>query len=49
MDRAMTAGAAPAPNKLLPILAHFPQLSVIPAYVMGVALCRMDNHDNTMS
>jgi 2-polyprenyl-6-methoxyphenol hydroxylase-like FAD-dependent oxidoreductase len=38
MARAMTAGATPAPNKLLPILAHFPQLSVIPAYVMGVGV-----------
>jgi 2-polyprenyl-6-methoxyphenol hydroxylase-like FAD-dependent oxidoreductase len=38
MDRAMTAGTTPAPDKLLPILAHFPQLSVIPAYVMGVGV-----------
>jgi len=38
MDRAMTAGATPAPDKLLPILARFPQLSVIPAYVMGVGV-----------
>lgn len=33
MDRRM-----PKPTKLLPILARFPQLSVIPAYVMGVGV-----------
>jgi 2-polyprenyl-6-methoxyphenol hydroxylase-like FAD-dependent oxidoreductase len=37
MERAM-GGRLPAPNKLLPILAHFPQLSVIPAYLMGVGV-----------
>jgi 2-polyprenyl-6-methoxyphenol hydroxylase-like FAD-dependent oxidoreductase len=38
MDRAMDASTTPAPDKLLPIMAHFPQLSVIPAYVMGVGV-----------
>ena len=38
MDRAMTTGRTPAPNKLLRVLARFPQLSVIPAYVMGVGI-----------
>jgi 2-polyprenyl-6-methoxyphenol hydroxylase-like FAD-dependent oxidoreductase len=38
MDRAMTAGTTPAPDKLLRILARFPQLSVIPAYLMGVGV-----------
>ena len=38
MDRAMTTGRTPAPNKLLRVLARFPQLSVIPAYLMGVGI-----------
>jgi 2-polyprenyl-6-methoxyphenol hydroxylase-like FAD-dependent oxidoreductase len=38
MNRAMTTGRTPAPNKLLRVLARFPQLSVIPAYVMGVGI-----------
>jgi 2-polyprenyl-6-methoxyphenol hydroxylase-like FAD-dependent oxidoreductase len=37
MERAM-GGRLPAPTKLLPILAHVPQLSVIPAYLMGVGV-----------
>ncbi len=32
------AGRVPAPNKLLPVLAHFPQLSAVPAYLMGVGV-----------
>jgi 2-polyprenyl-6-methoxyphenol hydroxylase-like FAD-dependent oxidoreductase len=38
MDRAMRAGRVPAPNKLLHVLARFPQLSAIPAYLMGVGV-----------
>jgi 2-polyprenyl-6-methoxyphenol hydroxylase-like FAD-dependent oxidoreductase len=38
MDRAMTTGRTPAPTKLLRVLARFPQLSVIPAYLMGVGI-----------
>ena len=38
MNRAMTTGRTPAPNKPLRVLARFPQLSVIPAYVMGVGI-----------
>jgi 2-polyprenyl-6-methoxyphenol hydroxylase-like FAD-dependent oxidoreductase len=37
MGRAME-GRMPPPSKLLPLLARFPQLSVIPAYVMGVGV-----------
>jgi 2-polyprenyl-6-methoxyphenol hydroxylase-like FAD-dependent oxidoreductase len=37
MERAMD-GWVPAPNKLLPVLARFPQLSAIPAYLMGVGV-----------
>ncbi len=37
MDRAMT-GTMPTPRNLLPILARFPQLSVVPAYLMGVGV-----------
>jgi 2-polyprenyl-6-methoxyphenol hydroxylase-like FAD-dependent oxidoreductase len=38
MDRAMAGTMPRAPRKLLPILARFPQLSVIPAYLMGVGV-----------
>jgi 2-polyprenyl-6-methoxyphenol hydroxylase-like FAD-dependent oxidoreductase len=37
MDRA-TAGRMPAPGRLLRVLARFPQLSVVPAYLMGVGV-----------
>jgi len=37
MERAM-AGRMPKPTKLLPLLARFPQLSVVPAYLMGVGV-----------
>ncbi len=39
MGRAMT-GKTPAPKKLLGVLARFPQLSAVPAYVMGVGVRR---------
>ena len=38
MLRAMDAGTTPAPNLLLRILACVPQLSAIPAYLMGVGV-----------
>jgi 2-polyprenyl-6-methoxyphenol hydroxylase-like FAD-dependent oxidoreductase len=38
MDRATATSRTPAPTKLLRVLARFPQLSVIPAYVMGVGV-----------
>ncbi len=38
MLRAMDAGTTPAPNLLLRILARVPQLSAIPAYLMGVGV-----------
>jgi 2-polyprenyl-6-methoxyphenol hydroxylase-like FAD-dependent oxidoreductase len=38
MGRAIDSGKTPAPNKLLRVLARFPQLSVIPAYLMGVGV-----------
>jgi 2-polyprenyl-6-methoxyphenol hydroxylase-like FAD-dependent oxidoreductase len=38
MDRAMAAGRIPAPSTLLRVLARFPQLAVIPAYLMGVGI-----------
>jgi 2-polyprenyl-6-methoxyphenol hydroxylase-like FAD-dependent oxidoreductase len=38
MDRAMAAGRMPAPSRLLQVLARFPQLAVIPAYLMGVGI-----------
>jgi 2-polyprenyl-6-methoxyphenol hydroxylase-like FAD-dependent oxidoreductase len=38
MDRAMTSGRMPAPSQLLRLLARLPQLSAIPAYVMGVGI-----------
>jgi 2-polyprenyl-6-methoxyphenol hydroxylase-like FAD-dependent oxidoreductase len=38
MERAIDSGKTPAPNKLLRVLARFPQLSVIPAYLMGVGV-----------
>jgi 2-polyprenyl-6-methoxyphenol hydroxylase-like FAD-dependent oxidoreductase len=38
MLRAMDSGKTPSPNKLLGILARFPQLSAIPAYLMGVGV-----------
>ena len=37
MGRAM-AGRMRAPRKLLPVLADFPQLSAVPAYLMGVGV-----------
>jgi len=36
--RAMAGGGTPAPTKLLPILARFPWLSAIPAYLIGVGV-----------
>ena len=38
MRRAIDSGKTPSPNKLLRVVARFPQLSVIPAYVMGVGV-----------
>jgi len=38
MLRAMDSGKTPAPGKWLYILARFPQLSAIPAYLMGVGV-----------
>ncbi len=38
MDRAMASGRTPAPGKLLRVLARFPQLSAVPAYLMGVGV-----------
>jgi 2-polyprenyl-6-methoxyphenol hydroxylase-like FAD-dependent oxidoreductase len=38
MMRAMDRRRTPAPNKLLRVLARFPQLSVVPAYLMGVGV-----------
>ncbi len=38
MLRAMDSGKTPSPNKSLYVLAHFPQLSAIPAYLMGVGV-----------
>jgi 2-polyprenyl-6-methoxyphenol hydroxylase-like FAD-dependent oxidoreductase len=38
MLRAMDSGKTPTPNKSLRILARFPQLSAIPAYLMGVGV-----------
>jgi len=38
MDRAMATGRMPAPSTLLRVLARFPQLAVIPAYLMGVGI-----------
>jgi hypothetical protein len=38
MLRAMDSGKTPAPNKSLYVLARFPQLSAIPAYLMGVGV-----------
>ena len=38
MSRAIDSGKTPAPNKLLRVLARFPQLSAIPAYLMGVGV-----------
>jgi 2-polyprenyl-6-methoxyphenol hydroxylase-like FAD-dependent oxidoreductase len=37
MERAMER-RMPTPTKLLPVLAHFPQLSAVPAYLMGVGV-----------
>jgi len=37
MERAM-AGRMPAPRKLLSVIARFPWLSVVPAYLMGVGV-----------
>jgi hypothetical protein len=34
----MDSGKTPSPNKSLYILARFPQLSAIPAYLMGVGV-----------
>jgi 2-polyprenyl-6-methoxyphenol hydroxylase-like FAD-dependent oxidoreductase len=38
MGRAIDSGKMPAPNKPLRVLARFPQLSAIPAYLMGVGV-----------
>ena len=38
MRRAIDSGKTPSPNKLLRVVARFPQLSVIPAYLMGVGV-----------
>jgi hypothetical protein len=38
MSRAIDSGKTPAPDKLLRVLAHLPQLSAIPAYLMGVGV-----------
>jgi 2-polyprenyl-6-methoxyphenol hydroxylase-like FAD-dependent oxidoreductase len=38
MLRAMASGKTPSPGKALSILARFPQLSAIPAYLMGVGV-----------
>lgn len=38
MLRAIDSGKTPAPNKLMRVLARFPQLSAIPAYLMGVGV-----------
>jgi len=38
MSRAIDSGKTPAPNKLLRVLAYLPQLSAIPAYLMGVGV-----------
>jgi hypothetical protein len=38
MLRAMNAGTTPMPNSLLRILLRFPQLSAVPAYLMGVGV-----------
>jgi 2-polyprenyl-6-methoxyphenol hydroxylase-like FAD-dependent oxidoreductase len=38
MGRAIDSGKTPAPNKLLRVMARFPQLSAIPAYLMGVGV-----------
>ncbi len=36
--RAMAGGKMPAPAKLMPVLARFPWLSAIPAYLIGVGV-----------
>jgi hypothetical protein len=38
MSRAIDSGKTPAPGKSLRVLARFPQLSAIPAYLMGVGV-----------
>ena len=38
MARAIDSGKTPAPNKPMRVLARFPQLSAIPAYLMGVGV-----------
>jgi 2-polyprenyl-6-methoxyphenol hydroxylase-like FAD-dependent oxidoreductase len=38
MLRAIDSGKTPAPGKSLRVLARFPQLSAIPAYLMGVGV-----------
>jgi 2-polyprenyl-6-methoxyphenol hydroxylase-like FAD-dependent oxidoreductase len=38
MDRALGGRSFRGSSRLLPVLARFPQLSVIPAYVMGVGV-----------
>ena len=38
MLRAMESGKTPSPGKALSILARFPQLSAVPAYLMGVGV-----------
>jgi len=38
MERAIDGRKMPAPSKLVAVLARFPQLSAIPAYLMGVGI-----------
>jgi 2-polyprenyl-6-methoxyphenol hydroxylase-like FAD-dependent oxidoreductase len=38
MERAMAGNRMPAPRKLVPLLARFPQLSAVPAYLIGVGV-----------
>ena len=38
MERAMAGNRMPAPRKLLSVLARFPQLSAVPAYLVGVGV-----------
>ena len=38
MSRAIDSGKTPSPNRLLRVAARFPQLSMIPAYLMGVGV-----------
>jgi 2-polyprenyl-6-methoxyphenol hydroxylase-like FAD-dependent oxidoreductase len=38
MVRAIDSGKTPAPNRLMGVVARFPQLSAIPAYLIGVGV-----------